>query len=415
MIVKPFRGYRPRPDIAAKVSLNPNNLLSEPERRNVAKNNPYSFAHVVKPRIDFPEETSKTEKQLFEHAKLYFQKLYDEGILVRDEVPCFYIYRLSMDEHSQTGLICCLHLKNYLEGKIKKHEHTRSEKENENVLHIQSTRLNSNPVFLAYPAINDIDKLITSIAEGKQPEYHFFSESGVLQQLWIVNDDGVVEQLRQLFEQRVPVTYIADGHHRAAAAAIYAQQMQKEQSGIVRFEDYNYFLTCLFPSNQLRIFDYNRVVKTLNDLPEKEFFRKLSEKFEVEEASRTPYDPRKPHRFGMFIGNKWYKLKSKEGTFSADPVGSLDVTILQQNVLEPILGIKDHRIDKRIDFVPGVRGLMALEKPVIKGKAAVAFSLFPVTMEQLFAISDMGEVMPPKSTWFEPKLMSGLVIFKMEV
>jgi uncharacterized protein (DUF1015 family) len=408
-------GYRPRPDIAAKVALNPNNLLSEPERRDSAKKNSYSFAHVVKPRIDFPEQTSKTEKQLFEHAKLYFNKLCDEGILIRDKVPCFYIYRLSLDNHTQTGLISCLNLKNYFEGKIKKHEHTRSEKEIENLLHIQSTRLNSNPVFLAYPAIRDIDNLVASITKSRQPEYNFTSDLGVLQQLWIVSDLQIIEQLRQLFDQRVPVTYIADGHHRAAAAALYAQQMKKEWSGKTQFEDYNYFLTCLFPSNQLRIFDYNRVVKDLNGLSERDFLKKLNEKFEVREASRTPYDPHEPHRFGMFLGNKWFKLKSKDGTFIIDPIGSLDVTILQQNVLAPILGIKDPRLDKRIDFVPGIRGLSALEKPVIKGKAAVAFSLFPVTMEQLFAVSDMGEVMPPKSTWFEPKLMSGLVIFKMEV
>ena len=409
MIIKPFKGYRPRPELASKVALNPNNLLNEPERRLAAKNNPYSFAHVVKPRIDFPDDSPKTEKQFFDHANKYFHKLYHEGTLLRDPVACFYIYRLSMEGHVQTGLICCLNLHNYWDGKIKKHEHTRADKENENVLHIRKTQLNSNPVFLAYPNVPAIDELIESITVSKQPEYDFLSDLNVQQQLWVVSDEATIDQLRILFDDEVPNTYIADGHHRAAAASIYAKQMHEELEGHSKFEDYNYFLTCLFPSNQLRIFDYNRLVKNLNDLSEKEFLKKLNETFEVKLNGDGPYIPAKPHRFGMFLNNQWYKLKARPETYTHDPVGSLDVTILQKNVLDPILGIKDPRIDKRIDFIPGVKGIAALEKPVIKGKAAVAFSLYPVTMQQLMAISDMGEVMPPKSTWFEPKLRDGLL------
>jgi uncharacterized protein (DUF1015 family) len=236
-----------------------------------------------------------------------------------------------------------------------------------------------------------------------------------LQQLWIVDDESTIEQIRKMFEEKVTEAYIADGHHRAAASAIYAKQMNETWKEKTKLRDYNYMLTAFFPSDQLRIFDYNRVVKSLNGLTEKEFLKQLNEKFEVKEANRSPYDPLKPHRFGMYLGNKWYKLKSREKTYIDDPVGSLDVTILQNNVLDPILGIKDPRTDKRIEFIAGIKGLAALEKPVQKGKAAVAFSLFPVSMDQLIAISDSGEVMPPKSTWFEPKLMSGLVIFKMEV
>lgn len=414
MIIKPFKGFRPKPDLAPLVALNPNNLLNEPQRREEAKNNPYSFAHVVKPRIDFPSGALKNETELFNHACNYFDKLSADGILIRDPAPCFYIYRLSMEGHSQTGLICCLHIKDYQEGRIKKHEHTRADKENENLLHIRHTRLNSNPVFLTYEPVKDIDELVSAVTSANIPDYKFLSENGVSQQVWVVSDEGTLKQLTTLFDDKVPCSYIADGHHRAAAASLYANEV-KNNERTSKLEDYNYLLTALFPSDQLHIFEYNRLVKNLNGLTEKEFLKKVAEKFEVKEATRSPYDPTKPHRFGMFLNDKWYKLKAREGTYTNDPVGQLDVTILQNNLLDPILGIKDPRIDKRIDFIPGVKGFSALENPVLKRKAMVAFSLYPVTMDQLFAISDMGEVMPPKSTWFEPKLMSGLIIFRMEV
>ncbi|MBA3648175.1 MAG: DUF1015 domain-containing protein [Chitinophagales bacterium] len=414
MIIKPFKGFRPRPDLAFKVALNPNNLLSEPERREAARQNKYSFAHVVKPRIDFPDEIRKTDLQLFEHARDYFEKMLRQGTILRDEQPCFYIYRMSMQNHSQTGLICCLHIKNYLDGKVKKHENTRAEKEKENVLHISNTRLNSNPVFLAYNPVPEIDILLQFITENESPAYDFFSEAGVQQQVWIVKDEVTLEKLISLFDKKVLFSYIADGHHRAAAAAIYAKQRVQELGGQSDFQDHQYFLSCLFPSNQLRIYEYNRSVKSLNGYSENEFMSRLSEKFFIKEASRSPYRPTKSHRFGMFLESKWFKLKAKEGTYKNDATGVLDVTILQENVLEPILGIKDPRIDKRVDFIPGITELKELEKLVIKGKAMIAFSLYPVTMDQLFAISDKGEVMPPKSTWFEPKLMSGLIIFRME-
>lgn len=414
MIIKAFKGFRPRPELAAKVALNPNNLLNDSQRLEEVRKNPYSFAHVVKPRINFPDDTPKTELHLFDFACRYFQKMADEGTLLRDEKPCLYVYRLSLEGHTQTGLISCLHLKDYNEGHIKKHEHTRADKENENVLHIQNTLLNSNPVFLAYTPVEEIDKVIALITNEHLPDYDFVSEYGVRQEVWVVDNQKKIDELTDLFNQHVYTTYIADGHHRAAAASIYARQMADKLDQL-KSNDFNYFLTCLFPSNQLKIYDYNRVVKNLNGLTEKEFLKKVSEKFDVKEASRAPYAPSQAHRFGMYLNNKWYKLKAREGTFTKDAVESLDVSILQNNLLHPILGIKDPRIDKRIDFIPGIKGLSELEKPVMKGKAAVAFSLFPVTMEQLFAISDMNEVMPPKSTWFEPKLMSGLIVFKMEL
>jgi uncharacterized protein (DUF1015 family) len=418
--IKPFKGYRPVPELAEKVALIPNNLMNEPDRRRVARNNPYSFAHVVKPRLNFPDNEANSDQQLFDFAKKYFEKLINEGIIIRDKFPSFYVYRMTMDERSQTGLTCCLNIKDYNEGKIKKHEHTRPEKVSENALQIESTRLNTNPVFLAYSPVKEIDKLIESITSLK-PDYDFLSDAGVRQNLWVIRDDKIIQNLIELFEEKVSAAYIADGHHRAAASFIFSKKIhernrnQPDLFGDASLpKDYDYFLASLFPSNQLKIYDYNRVVKSLNGLDEKFFLKKVEENFLIDEARRIPYDPRKPHRFGMFLGGKWYRLKAKEGTYPDDPIGVLDVSILQNNLLEPVLGIHDPRVDRNIDFIAGVKGLKELEKRVNKGKAAAAFSLFPVTMDQLMIVSDAGEVMPPKSTWFEPKLLSGLVTFRME-
>lgn len=413
MDIKPFKGYRPVPELAEKVALIPNNLMNEPDRRRAAKTNPYSFAHVVKPRINFPDEVTKTDQQLFDFAKNYFEKLVAEGVVVRDSISSFYIYRLSMDDRSQTGLICVMNIRDYHEGKIKKHEHTRAEKEIENALQIESTRLNSNPVFLAYSPVKEIDQLINTVTTEK-PDYDFNSESGVTQNLWIVKEENLVKNFIELFEKNVSATYIADGHHRAAASSLFSKKIHNENPNPDGIKDYDYFLTCLFPCDQLKIYDYNRIVKSLNGLDEKFFLKKIESKFIVEEARRIPYDPQKPHRFGMYLGGKWYRLKAKEGSYAMGPIGELDVTILQENLLEPVLNITDPRTDKNIDFIPGVKGLKELERRVNKGKAAVAFSLYPVSMSELMAVSDIGEVMPPKSTWFEPKLLSGLVIFRME-
>ncbi|MEO6168599.1 MAG: DUF1015 domain-containing protein, partial [Chitinophagales bacterium] len=336
MIIKSFKGFRPAPGLAPQVALNPNNLLSEETRREEARKNPYSFAHVVKPRINFPDDIPKTEHQLFDFARRYFQKMVDERTVVRDENPSLYVYRLSMDNHVQTGLTCCLHINDYEEGRIKKHEHTRADKENENVLHIQSTLLNSNPVFLTYAPVHEIDSVIGGIANASVPVYDFINEFGIRQEVWVVSDHKTINQLTDLFNQHVPCSYIADGHHRAAASAIYAKQMA-DKKGTMQSNDFNYMLGCLFPANQLRIYDYNRVVKTLNGLTDKEFLKQVGEKFIVKEASRSPYDPSKQHRFGMFLNSKWYKLQAREGTYADDAVSSLDVTILQNNLLDPIL------------------------------------------------------------------------------
>lgn len=417
MDIKPFKGYRPIPELAGKVALIPNNLMNEPDRKRLARNNPYSFAHVVKPRLNFPDDVAKSDQQLFDFANKYFEKLLNEGIVIRDNSPSFYIYKMTMDSRSQTGLTCCMNIKDYDEGKIKKHEHTRPEKVTENALQFESTLLNTNPVFLAYSPVEEIDKLIESITSQKA-DYDFLSDAGVQQNLWVVGDEKIIQNLIRLFEEKVSAAYIADGHHRAAASSIFSKKIHERKpsrpgdSALSR--DYDYFLTSLFPSNQLKIYDYNRVVKSLNGLDEKFFLKKIEENFFADEASRIPYEPQKPHRFGMYLGGKWYRLIAKAGTYSNDPIGVLDVSILQNNLLEPVLGIHDPRIDRNIDFIPGVKGLKELEKRVNKGKAAAAFSLFPVTMDQLMTVSDAGEVMPPKSTWFEPKLLSGLVTFRME-
>jgi len=413
MEIRPFKGYRPIPELAAKVALLPNNLLNEPDRKRAVRTNPYSFGHIVKPRLNFPDDVAKTDQQIFDFAREYFEKLLKEGVIIRDLIPCLYVYRMTMDERSQTGLICCMNIRDYDEGKIKKHENTRAEKELENEIHIENTKLNSNPVFLAYRPVPEIDELINKVTAQK-PDYDFYSEFGVEENLWIIRDKETIDKFTMQFAEKVNAAYIADGHHRAAASSSYSKKIHEQHPDPGLPKDYDYFLTCLFPSDQLKIYDYNRIVKSLDGLDEKNLLKKISEKFEVEPAIRVPYDPRKPHRFGMFINGKWYRLKAKEGTYENDPISLLDVSILQNNLLEPTLGIHDPRTDKNIDFIPGVKGLKELERRVMKGRAAIAFSLYPVTMEQLFTVSDAGEVMPPKSTWFEPKLLSGLVVFRME-
>lgn len=412
MRIKPFKGIRPIKDLVEKIAINPNNLLNEDERREVAKKNPFSFAHVIKPKIDFNENISKTDDKLFAHAKKYFQKLIDEKSLEQDEHDCFYVYMQMLNGRVQTGVVCCYNVKEYDEGRIKKHEHIRPEKLEENVKHMLATGISSNPIFLAYNPVSEIDTMINE-EKGTEPDYHFTSDSDVTHSLWVVNDEEQVLKMQKLFNEKVPVTYIADGHHRAASTSDYAKLMREKNPGVGENAPFNYMLTCLFPSNQLKIYDYNRLVKDLNGMKRDEFINAVKEKFEVNEAEEKDFSTEQLHHFGMYLDNKWYSLVAKENSFPNDPVGSLDVSILQNNLLAPILGIKDPRTDKRIDFMAGVKGLSSMEKRVNKKKAAVAFALYPCTMEQLFAVADAGEVMPPKSTWFEPKLLSGLVIYKV--
>ncbi len=408
----PFKGIRPVKTLVDKVAVFPNNLMNEPERRDEAKKNPYSFAHIVKPKIDFADSTSKTDPQLFEHAKKYFDKLLNDKILVEETTECFYVYRQMLDGRSQTGVVVCYHVDEYFNNKIKKHEHTREEKELENVEHMMVTGMSSNPIFLAYNPVNEIDTLINQV-KATVPEYHFISDNDAYHSLWVVNDEDIISRLKILFNSKVDVSYIADGHHRAASAARVARLMSEANPHHTGTEPYNYLLTCLFPSNQLRIYDYNRVVKDLNGLSNEELIEKVKEKFDVKAINENEFAPSSLHKIGMYLGEHWFELTPKPNTYKNDPVNRLVVSILQNNILDPILGIKDPRTDKRMDFYPGTKGLTSIEKRVDKGKSAVAFALYPVSMQQLFDVSDAGEIMPPKSTWFEPKLLSGLIIYSI--
>lgn len=410
--IKPFAGIRPSRALADKVALLPNNLMNEDNRREAAQKNPISFAHVIKPRIDFPEGIDKTDQRLFDYAAEYFKKLLQEQAIFMDDKACYYIYRQTLHGRSQTGVIARYHISEYQKGNIKKHEHTRSEKESENVKHILATGIQSNPVFVAYNAVPEIDTLINTLT-AETPEYHFKSDYNVYHTLWVIKQEDSIARLSELMNKHISVSYIADGHHRAAAASIVADMKRAENSQHSGKEDYNYLHTCLFPANQLKIYDYNRIVKDLNGLSSEAFMTAVSEKFEIKSSDVTPYIPQQCHKIGMYFDGRWYELTAREGTYTQDPIGVLDVHILQENLLSPVLGIKDPRTDKRIDFLEGTKGLAALEKKVSRGKSAVAFALYPVSMKQLFDVSDAGLIMPPKSTWFEPKLLSGLVSYKM--
>lgn len=410
--IKPFAGIRPSKALADKVAIMPNNLMNEDARREAAQKNPISFAHVIKPRIDFPEGTEKTDPRLFDYAANYFKRLLQEQALFQDTKDCYYIYRQTLNGRSQTGVVARYHISEYQNGNIKKHEHTRSEKESENVKHILATGIQSNPVFLAYNAVPVLDTYINTLT-AETPDYHFKSDFNVYHTLWVIYKDEQIQTLSKLLNEHIRVSYIADGHHRAASASLVADIKKRENAHHRGDEDYNYLHTCLFPANQLKIYDYNRIVKDLNGLSSEEFMKRISEKFEISLSEVNPYVPERNHEMGMYFDGKWYKLKAREGTYTNDPIGVLDVHILQQNLLGPILDISDPRTDKRIDFLEGTKGVAALEKKVSRGKSAVAFAVYPVSMQQLFDVSDAGLIMPPKSTWFEPKLLSGLITYKM--
>ncbi|MCS6917462.1 MAG: DUF1015 family protein [Chitinophagales bacterium] len=412
MRIRPFRGFRPQPHLAARVSLIPNGLLGDPARRRAARNNPYSFAHVVKPRIDFSDDIKSTDQQIYEFARGYFEKMVREGILIRDAVPSFYLYRSILPTHRQTGIICCLDVDDYDHNKIRRHEHTRLDKELANEQQIALTGLNGNPVFLAHRPTNAIETFLQHLAE--QPaDYDFAAEGGWQQQLWVINDADQVKQLMELYEQHVPVSYIADGHHRCAAASRFAASMRQNNQPY-RSRDHQFFLAGLFSASQLHIYDYNRVVRSLNGMTPQQFLQRIAERFEVQPAPRSPLKPQRAEEIGLFLNGSWHLLTVRPEFIPDDVVGKLSVSLLQDHLLEPVLGITDPRSSKELDFIPGIRGLKELERRVTKGRAAAAFSLFPVSMDELIAVSDQGRIMPPKSTWFEPKLLSGLVVFKME-
>jgi len=401
--ISPFKALRPEAQHAKNVASRPYDVLNSKEAKIEAQGNPYSFLHITKSEIDLPEDIDIHSQKVYETAKENLDAFISRNVLFWESKPCYYIYQLVMNGVSQTGLVCGSSVDDYENDLIKKHEYTRPEKENDRINHIKTTGAQTGNVFLAYKNVDEIDALISKWKKDKNPVYDLVADDKVQHSIWIVNDNKVIDKITELFKTLVPATYIADGHHRAASAAKVRKALGKNAPAGA-----DIFLTTLFPSNQLRIMDYNRLVKDLNGLSNDEFLKKLEEKFTVEKSTDA-VAPSQLHEFGLYLKKQWYKLIAKEGTYSDDPIGVLDVTILQENVLSPLLAIKDPRTDNRIDFVGGIRGLAELEKRVDSDEMAVAFSLYPVSIQQLFDIADSGNVMPPKSTWFEPKLRDGLL------
>ena len=411
--VRPFRGVRPLANLAEKVAAPPYDVLSSNEARILAKNNPYTFLHINKPEIDLPPNVDLYDPRVYQKGAENLQRFLKEGIIVQDPAPYYYVYQQIMGDHKQVGVVACASVEEYEKDLIKKHEYTRPDKEDDRVRHIDAQNAQVGPVFLTYPAQEEIDTIVASVIEGK-PVYDFAADDGVQHTFWIVDNPKTITQLRNAFA-KLPALYVADGHHRSAGAMRVKQMRQKANPNHTGEEEYNFFLSVLFPHNQMQILDYNRVVKDLNGLSDSEFMEKVAKRFELTPMGENlRYKPEKPHTFSMFFGGKWYKLEALPATFDEkDPVKRLDVSILQENLLGPILGITDPRKDKRIDFIGGIRGLAALEKRVKEGWA-VAFAFYPTSIEDLMAIADAGQVMPPKSTWFEPKLRTGLVIHLLD-
>lgn len=406
----PFKGLRPTKQIAPKMATLPYDVVSVNEAREYKKE-PYHFYHVTRSEIDLPESVDVHSQQVYDKAKENLDQFVADKILIQDNEPCYYIYQLVMNGREQTGLICGSSIDDYFNGIIKKHEFTRPEKELDRINHIKTTRAQTGVVFLAYKDNTEVNKIIADWKNTHEPAYDFKAEDNIRHTLWVVDDYSKVASISRIFNEQVPATYIADGHHRAASAAKVCQEMRDAGMSITGDESFNFFITCIFPESQLEIMDYNRVVKDLNHMSAEEFIEALKKDFHLSAPQEEAIKPVQPHEFGMYINRKWYKLEAKEGTFTKDPIGILDVTILQNNILSKLLNINDPRTDKRVDFVGGIRGLNELEKRVDSGDMAAAFSCYPVSIKQLFDIADSGNVMPPKSTWFEPKLRDGLVVY----
>ncbi|CAN5324304.1 DUF1015 family protein [soil metagenome] len=399
----PFHALRPAPQYARQVASKPYDVLSSKEAKIEARGNPVSFLHVTKSEIDLPETTDTHSEEVYIKAKENLDAFISREILFKENKDCYYIYKLVMNEREQTGLVCCSSIDDYENGLIKKHEFTRPDKELDRINHMKTTGAQTGNVFIAYKDENEINSIIEKWKEDKNPVYDFTADDGIQHTVWIINDEQTVNNITEIFQTRIAATYIADGHHRAASAAKVRQQCTTQS------HEGDYFLTTLFPASQLKILDYNRVVKDLNGNDPSSFLIKLEQNFEINK-SETAYSPAAPNTFGMYLDHQWYTLKAKEDILvKDDPIEVLDISVLQKNILLPFLAIEDQRTDKRIDFIGGIRGLGELENRVNSGEMAVAFSLYPVSIHQLFDIADSGNVMPPKSTWFEPKLRDGLL------
>ncbi len=411
-VIRPFRAVRPIPELAAKVAALPYDVMSSDEARDMVQDNPYSFLHVDKAEITLDREIDLYDVRVYERARGNLQEMIDSGVLAEDERACLYIYRQIMGGRAQTGIVACASIDDYLNNVIKKHELTRPDKEADRTRHVDYCDANTGPIFLTYQAQADINEIVDDWTQ-KEPVYSFNSDDGIEHIVWVINDENVISQLRDLFA-KVKCLYIADGHHRSASAVRVGQMRRQAKPEYTGEEEFNHFLSVIFPDQDLYIMDYNRVVKDLNGLTAEQFMEQVAKGFSIKEhMADEPYRPMQKHSFGMYLGGKWYELRALDGSFDvSDPVAQLDVSILQNNLLSPILGIEDPRTDKRIDFVGGIRGLKELASRVDEGMQ-VAFSMHPTTIQDLMDIADAGKIMPPKSTWFEPKLRSGLFIHKL--
>ena len=403
-IIKPFKALRPQAQFAKQVASRPYDVLTSKEAKIEAQGNPSSFLHITKSEIDLSDNIDVHAAQVYECAKENLAAFIKRDILFRENKECYYIYRLTMNGKSQTGLVCVSSLDDYENNIIKKHELTRPDKEQDRIDHITATGAQTGNVFLAYRDMAAMDEIVEKWAATKTEVYHFIADDTIEHSVWIISDSDTIEKITNIFKEEVPFTYIADGHHRAASAAKVRKALGEKAT-----EDSNYFLTTLFPASQLQIMGYNRIVKGMNGFSKEDFLQALEQYFIIKNTGTEPVQAKMLHRFGMYFYNNWYSLTARSGTYNSDPIGILDVTILQNNVLDKLLGIKDVRMDSRIDFVGGIRGSLELEKRVNSNEADVAFSLYPVSIEQLLSVADNGNIMPPKSTWFEPKLRDGLL------
>ncbi len=414
-VVKPFRGLRPPARLASEIACLPYDVMNSEEAAVMARGKEKSLLHITKSEIDLPEGTDVHSEDVYRKAFENFTEWQKKGWLVQDEKPDFYIYAQTMKGRTQYGIVGAAAVTDYLTGVIKKHELTRPDKEEDRMVHVRTNNANIEPVFFAYPAVKELDKIVGRIVKKQKPEYDFVAEDGIGHQFWVVGDEVMISQIEKLFAEKVPFMYVADGHHRTAAAALVGKEKQDKNPSHNGNEEYNYFLAVIFPDNQLKILDYNRVVRDLNGQTPDQLLSGLAESFVIKDKGPKTYRPDRLHNFGMYLNGHWYSLTARPGTFNdADPIGVLDVTILTEKVLTPLLDIQDLRRSKRIDFIGGIRGLGELKNRVDSGEAKVAFALYPVSMKQLIIIADTGNIMPPKTTWFEPKLRSGLVIHKLD-
>lgn len=409
---KPFKSIRPKDEFAEKVAALPYDVMNSDEAREMVEGNPYSFLHIDKAEIDLPKGTELYSKAVYEKAAANLKKLVDDGICIKDETPCFFIYRQIMNGRSQTGLVGCASIDDYINNIIKKHELTRADKEQDRINHVDTCNANTGPIFLTYKNGDAVKKAIAEWQASNKPVYDFTAD-GVRQTVWVIDDENVNSLISDEFA-KIDYLYIADGHHRCASAVKVGLKRREANPDYNGTEEFNRFLAVCFPSDELEIMDYNRVIKDLNGMTKDQLLTKISQYFDFEVAPQgKPFKPEAKHTFGMFVQGRWYKLTAKSGTFDEnDPISQLDVSILQNNLISPILGIDDPRTDKRIDFVGGIRGLEELEKRATTDMA-LAFSMYPTTLDDLMAIADAGLIMPPKSTWFEPKLLSGLFIHEL--